>query len=107
MNFLSGADEKIAWITDLPDRPPHATQECADERAPPAAGGISENAPPATSDPITTHGSPEIGSSPDVESPPEVEIEEQRGAHDCHEDSMTQGNAPEKDNSDNRVENRR
>jgi hypothetical protein len=83
-------------ITELPDRPPHATQEYADEQAPPAAGGISENAPPATGDPIATHGSPEIGSSPDVESPPEVESGEQKGVHDCNEDSMTQGNARRK-----------
>jgi hypothetical protein len=55
MDFLSAADGRIASITDLPDRPPHATQDYAEEPAPPAAGGIAENAPPATSDPIATH----------------------------------------------------
>jgi hypothetical protein len=52
--------------------------------------------------PIATHGSPEIGNSPDGKSPPEVESDEQRGAHDRKEDSITQGNAPEEDKSDDR-----
>ena len=56
--------------------------------------------------PIAIHSSTAIGSSPDIDSPPEVESDEQMGVHNRYEDSMTQGNAPKEDKSDDRVENR-
>ena len=96
MNFLSTADGRIATITDSLDYPPDARQDYADEPA-----------PPVTSIPMATHGSPEIESSPDVESPLKVESDEQRGAHDRNEDSMTQDNAPEEHKIDDGVENGR
>ena len=53
--------------------------------------------------PIAIHSSTAIESSLDIDSPPEVASDEQIGVHDRYEDSMTQGNAPEGDRSDDRV----